>query len=101
MLPDQPRFVAALRARFVRLAALARAGCFATFAARRAFFALTDFGIPGNSNAGSERGSTCCAMLTAVSAACFTVDSTVLRVSFQTEFAKENGPVCDEQCHCS
>ena len=43
---------------------------------------LRAFGANGSSNAGNERGSTCCAKLTAASAACFTVDSTVLRVYF-------------------
>ncbi len=56
---------------------------------RRPLAGLRAIVTPGSSNAGSDFGRTCCAMLTAVSAACFTVDSTVLRVSFHTEFAME------------
>ena len=85
MLTHYARFVAARPLRRVFLATLtARFAFFGVFTA-----ALRAFGANGNSNAGNERGNTCCAKLTAASAACFTVDSTVLRVSFHTEFAAE------------
>ena len=69
---------------------------FTTLTARFAGFAVfaTDlrrFGAIGSSNAGNERGSTCCAKVTAASAACLTVDSTVRRVSFHAVFAMEIG----------
>src|SRR5215467_2894554 len=90
ILQDHPRFVVPFRARFARFTACARAGFLATFAACRVVAALAVFGAPAAANAGSETGSaccTCCAMLAATLAACFTVDATVLRVPFQTEFA--------------
>src|ERR1700756_1609559 len=87
MLPYYPRFVAALRVRFARFPARARAGFFTAFEARRGV-GLAVLATPAISNAGHDTGRaccTCCAIVTAASAACFTVDSTVLRASLQTE----------------
>jgi hypothetical protein len=59
------------------------------FTGRTTRFAfVTGLAGTGSSNVGRDFGSTCCAISTAAVAACFTDDSTVLRVRFHMVFAR-------------
>ena len=91
MLAENYLFVARFT-RFTVLAArdlvtrLARAVVFLT--ARLVFLAGDVVSIDGNVTFGSDFGMLFCTSVTAVSAACLTVDCTVVRACFQTALAR-------------